>query len=145
MKKLSTQSITLFLVLFLFSFLSHAQIGTTTVSDTSLYRRLGGESRIGYLISEAMANMAQDRRINMRLARADVYKMEKDWDSIICNKTGGACSLPLISKKIKITEPEWNAGIEDIIKSLDKFKIREAEKTELINVITALRKDYFNE
>ena len=145
MKKLSIPSISLVLVLFLFSFSSFAQTVTTTVSETSLYRRLGAESGIIAVIEEAVANMIRDDRINMRFVRADPNKIKKDWDSIICNKTGGTCTLPVITQKIKITEPEWKAAIEDIIMALDKFKPREVEKKELLNVINALRKDYFKE
>ena len=140
MKKI-TASITVVVLCFIFCGASFAQVNT---NDSSLYTRLGGKERIAYYITEAVANMAGDRRINARLAMSDMRMIQKNWDSIICNKTGGNCTLPVFPKKFKATDIEWNAAIEDVTAALTKFKVKEKEKLELLEVIKALRKDFFN-
>ncbi len=140
MKKL-TASFTVAVLCFIFCAASFAQVSS---KDTSLYTRLGGKERIGYYIMETVANMAGDKRINARLAMSDIRMIQKNWDSIICNKTGGNCTLPVFPKKFKVTDPEWNAAIEDVTAALDKFKVNAKEKFALLEVIKTLRKDFFN-
>ncbi len=144
MKKILIQPTNLLLIVFLFCFLLSANAGTSNLpSDTSLYSHLGGKDGITRLIDEAIANLVSDRRINMRFARADVNNLKKDWNNIICNRSGSNCDLPVISKKIKVTDTEWKAGIEDISAALDKFRVPDPEKSQILATINALRKDYF--
>ena len=135
MKKILTLTVILFA----------SVVATSAQTDTSLYKRLGGQEGIMAIIDEAIANMASDRRINMKLARADIRVLKNNMDSVVCNKAGGNCQLPTISKKIKLTESEWKAGIEDVTKALNKFGVGPREKSELLELIDILKKDYFEE
>lgn len=140
MKKI-TASFTVVVLCFIFSPSLFAQVNS---KDSSLYSRLGGKDRISYYIMETIANMASDKRINTRLAMSDMRMIQKNWDSIICNKTGGNCTPPVFPKKFKVSDPEWNAAIEDVTAALDKYKVNAKEKLELLEIIKALRKDFFN-
>ena len=42
---------------------------------------------------------------------------------------------------LKIGVADFNALVEDLVKSLDKFKVPEAEKTELLNVLGPMKGD----
>jgi hemoglobin len=40
-----------------------------------------------------------------------------------------------------ITEAEWNATVEDLVKSLNKFKVGQKEQQELLSVLGTMKKD----
>ena len=42
---------------------------------------------------------------------------------------------------MKITEAEWNATVEDLVKALDKHKVPEKEKQELLGLLAPMRPD----
>jgi hemoglobin len=132
--------------IFLFSLTSFTLIfcsSSSAQSDTTLYKRIGGKDAITMLGNDFLANMVSDSRINKRFARADVKALIINWDSIICNKTGGNCRLPTNLQKPKLTDSEWAIGIENITNTLDKFRVPKREALEFIAVLNALRKDYF--
>jgi len=43
-------------------------------------------------------------------------------------------------KGMNITEAEWNATVEALVKALDKRKIPEKEKTELLGLLGPMKK-----
>ena len=89
--------------------------------------------------------LLEEIETKLKLARADIRVLKNNMDSVVCNKAGGNCQLPTISKKIKLTESEWKAGIEDVTKALNKFGVGPREKSELLELIDILKKDYFEE
>ena len=44
-------------------------------------------------------------------------------------------------KGMKISEGEWNATVENLVKALDKRKVGETEKKELINALGPMKSD----
>ena len=42
---------------------------------------------------------------------------------------------------LSISEADWNAAVKDITDSLDKFKVPDKEKTDVLNLLTTLKKD----
>ena len=62
----------------------------------------------------------------------------------ICEATGGPCSylgreMKVTHAGMKITDAEWNATVEALVKALDRRKVSEKEKTELIGVLGSLK------
>jgi len=45
---------------------------------------------------------------------------------------------------MKITDAEFNALVEDLVKSLDKFKVPPAEKNELLTALGSMKGDIVN-
>ena len=135
--------VTLFIFSLFNTSLSAQTNSSQTNNDTSLYHRLGGADAIEALLNEAIANMVTDRIINIRFVKSDIKTLKANWNNIICNKTGGKCDLPTFPEKFKASDPEWEAGIGDIKKALNRFKVREQEQSELLVILNALRKDFF--
>jgi hemoglobin len=46
---------------------------------------------------------------------------------------------------MKIADPEFNALVSDLIKSLDKFKVGEREKNELLAALGGMKGDIVNQ
>jgi hemoglobin len=137
----------------LFSVLSIAVIGCSTLDTQAgqprqklLYDRLGGKSGITAVIDQFVANVAKDKRINERFATTDISRLKRNLVDQVCMASGGPCTYTGRDMKsthagMKITTADFNALVEDLIASLDKFKVREPEKKELLGILGPMKKD----
>ncbi len=119
--------------------------------DKSLYDRLGGKKAITAVVDDFVANVAADARINkfFALAASDPKRMatfkEKLVDQI-CQAGGGPCKYAGKSMKeahagMGISTADFNALVEDLVKALDKLKVGEKEKNELLSVLGPMKGD----
>src|SRR5262249_33117541 len=58
----------------------------------------------------------------------------------ICQVTGGPCKytgrdMKTAHKNMGVTEGEFNALVEDLVKALDKFNVKDKEKNELLKIL----------
>ncbi len=122
-------------------------VAATTVSaDSLLYDRLGGKAAITSVVDDFVANVAADARINARFAKTDIPHLKQMLVDQICQATGGPCTYTGKNMRdahtgMKITEADFNALVEDLTKSLDKFKVPEREKTELLTALGGMKGD----
>ncbi len=127
--------------------------GGTGATDTtkSLYDRLGGKDAITAVVEDFVGNVASDKRINQQFnaAAADPNEMAHFKQMLvdqICEATGGPCkytgkTMPEAHKGMNITEEAFNNLVEDLKKSLDKFKVGAQEQTELLTALGGLKGD----
>jgi len=116
----------------------------------SLYDRLGGKPAIQAVVDDFVGNVAADRRINQRFANANIPWLKTMLVDQICEATGGPCKYTGQSMKaahagMKITDAEFNALVEDLVKSLDKFKVPAQEKSELLSALGGMKGDIVNQ
>ena len=114
------------------------------MTDKSLYERLGGLDAIKAVVDDFVANVAADPTINARFASTDVPHFKQMLVDQICEATGGPCkyrgaSMVDSHRGMKITEAEFNALVEDLVKSLDKFKVPAQEKNELLTALGSMK------
>lgn len=119
---------------------------TTTGGEKSLYDRLGGKDAITAVVDDFVANVAADTRINAMFANADIPKLKTNLVDQICQATGGPCTYTGKNMKdshagMNIKEADFNALVEDLKKSLDKFKVPEKEQGELLGALAAMKGD----
>jgi hemoglobin len=112
----------------------------------SLYERLGGLPYIQAVVDDFVANVAADDRINKRFEKTNIPVLKKHLVDQICEATGGPCKYTGRDMKtshtgMKITEAEWNATVEALVKTLDKYKVPEREKNELLGLIGPMKPD----
>jgi hemoglobin len=112
----------------------------------SLYERLGGVEAIVAVIHDFIGNVAADKRINQRFANADIPRLEKLLVEQVCMATGGPCkytgrSMPDAHRGMKISGDEFTALVEDLVKSLDKYKVGDTEKKELLGALGGMKGD----
>ena len=112
----------------------------------SLYDRLGGKSSISAVVDQFVANVAADTRINGRFATTDIRKLKGHLVDQICMATGGPCTYSGRDMKtthagMKISNGDFGALVEDLVKSLDMFKVPAREKGELLDLLGAMKKD----
>jgi len=117
--------------------------------EPTLYQRLGGREAIKLVVDDFVANMAADPRVNGRFKGLDgarVAKLQTNLADQICDAAGGPCAylgrdMKTTHTGMGITEAEWNATVEDLVKSLNKFKVGQKEQQELLSALGAMKKD----
>ncbi|HLL72032.1 MAG TPA: group 1 truncated hemoglobin [Pyrinomonadaceae bacterium] len=121
---------------------------TTAASATqkSLYERLGGLDAIKAVVGEFAARVLADERVNKKFAKTDAARLTHYLVEQVCAATGGPCrytgnSMKKAHKNMKVTEGEFTALVEDLVKALDKFNVPETEKNELLGALAKMKGD----
>lgn len=99
-----------------------------TGTEQSLYEQLGGETAIRAVVAELVKNIAADGRINWMFANADLPALEGALHDQICAATGGGCTYSGADMKtahagMAITDAQFNALVEDLLKALDTLGV----------------------
>jgi hemoglobin len=118
-------------------------------SEPTLYQRLGGREAIKGVVDDFVANVVADPRVNSRfkgLQPAAVAKLQTNLADQICDATGGPCAylgrdMKATHAGMGITDAEWSATVEDLVKSLNKFKVGAKEQQELLAILGPMKKD----
>ena len=123
--------------------------GRGAPATPSLYRRLGGREGIAMVVGDFTTNMTGDARVNARfksMKPPEVEKLKSNLADQICEASGGPCSylgkdMKTTHAGMKITEAEWNATVENLVKALDKHKVDAQAKQELLGTLGPMKKD----
>jgi hemoglobin len=120
--------------------------GGSAVAEKSLYDRLGGKDAITAVVEDFVGNVAGDKRINAFFANADIPHLKQMLVDQICEATGGPCKYTGKDMKtshngMNVKDADFNALVEDLVKSLDKFKVPEKEKGELLGALSKMHDD----
>ena len=112
----------------------------------SLYDRLGGLPAIDAVVTDFLGNVAGDTRIQARFALSDLKDLKLKLVDQVCAATGGPCSykggdMKTVHKGMRIKSAEFDALVEDLVKSLDKFKVPAQEKGELLGALGPMKAD----
>lgn len=112
--------------------------------EKSLYDRLGGVNAISAVTDEFIKNAAADTRINAKFAKTDIPRLRLHLIEQLCAVTGGPCTytgkdMKSTHKNMKVTEGEFNALVDDLVKALDKFNVPDKEKTDLLKLLGPLK------
>jgi hemoglobin len=118
---------------------------------TPLFERLGGLEAISAVVDQFLANVVADSRINGFFAAtvqspARVQRLRQNLIDQVCAGSGGPCEYKGRDMKsahvgLAITDVEFDALVEDLVKALDQFKVPTAEKAALIGVLAPMRGD----
>jgi hemoglobin len=129
-----------------------ASMGSDTPAPAampSLYKRLGGREGITTVVNDFTVNMAADPRVNERFKDAKPAELEQFKSKLadqICEATGGPCSyygkdMKTAHKGMNISEAEWNATVENLVKALDKNNVDVRSKQELLGALGPMKND----
>src|SRR5215469_11186579 len=117
----------------------------SAAGDKTLYQRLGGKKAITAVVDEFVGRVAGDSRINgffkdtaadpKRLAHFKMNLVDQ-----ICEASGGPCKYKGKDMKtahagMGVTGDAFNALVQDLVATLDKFKVKEADKNALLGVL----------
>lgn len=118
-------------------------------SDKSLYQRVGGYDALAAVVDDFIGRLVADKRFEKFFVGHSEDSTKKIRQHIVdqfCAATGGPClytgrDMKTTHKGLGITESDWDAAAKHLTASLDKFKVPEKEKGELLGFVTSLKKD----
>lgn len=113
------------------------------VQAPTLYERLGGHAALTTVVDDAIVNVSADPRISRRFANAGPG-LTKSLVDLLCLRAGGPCKyhgldMATAHEGMFIRDDEFDALVEDIAKSLDKFKVPAREKGEALAILRQMR------
>jgi len=114
--------------------------------ERSLFERLGGIDAITAVVEDFRDRVAGDDRINLKFARTDLGRLRKMLIDQVCEATGGPCqyrgrSMNEAHAGMKVTKGEFNALVDDLVATLNQFKVPSAEQDELLAILGPLQSD----
>ncbi len=115
-----------------------ASMAPQAASDKSLYERLGGKQAIVVVVDDFVGRVAADDRINKFFAKADVPRLKTRLVDQICE---ASADMKTAHRGMGITNAAFDALVGDLVATLDKFKVGEREKSELLGALGPMKKD----
>ena len=117
--------------------------------EKSLYMRLGGYDAIAAVSDEFIVKLATGKRLKrfvVGLSDDSKKKLRQHLVDFLCNLTGGPCAytgrdMKTVHTGLGIDEDDWQEGVDALVAVLDKFKVPEKEKTEVVTAFGTLKKD----
>lgn len=115
-------------------------------AQKSLYERLGGKPAIQSVVDDFIGNVAGDPRINGFFGGANIPRLNSMLVNQICEASGGPCKysgrdMKSVHAGMGVNEGHFNALVEDLVKSLDKYQVPAQEKKELLTALASMRGD----
>jgi hemoglobin len=112
----------------------------STMAQSTLYDRLGGKPAITAVVDDFISNVAADPKINGRFANANIAHLKQLLVEQICAGSGGPCvysgrDMEAAHRGMNIRGEEFDTLVGDLVKSLDKFKVPDREKGELLALL----------
>jgi hemoglobin len=117
--------------------------------QASLYKRLGGYDAIAAVTDDFIGRLATDKQLSRFFVGHSEDSLKRIRQLIVdqlCAATGGPCvyvgrDMKTAHKGMGITEADWSATVNDLIATLDKFKVPAKEKEELLGAVSTFKKD----
>ena len=123
-----------------------ASMEPQSMADKSLYQRLGGKDAITAVVDDFVNRVAADNRINGFFAKANVPRLKAQLVDQICEASGGSCKytgrdMKAVHKGMGVTGAAFDALVGDLVATLDKFKVGEREKKDLLGALGPMKTD----
>jgi hemoglobin len=113
---------------------------------SSLYDRLGGANAVVAVVDDFVARCAGDDRINKKFARTDIPRLKKMLADQVSEATGGTATYTGRDMKethqgMGVTGGEFDALVEDLVASLNRFDVPKAEQEQLLGLLGPMRSE----
>ena len=117
--------------------------------EKSLYERLGGYNAIAAVTDDVFGRMVEDKQIARFFVGhgTDTKKRQRQLIvDMLCESAGGPCiytgrDMKTTHTGLNITESDWEIGIKHLTATLDKFKVPQKEKSEMLAAVSGLKQD----
>lgn len=123
--------------------------GPVLPSNASLYRRLGGYDALAAVTDDFVARLLGDPKMAPYFEQVDDKGKQRLRQMVVdqlCAATGGPCiyvgaDMPTAHKGLQISETAWTVAAGYLADTLDKFKVPEREKGEVLAFVISLKND----
>ena len=125
-----------------------AQDGPTQMKK-SLYERLGGYNAVAAVVDDFVGRLVTDRQFERFFVGHSTDSKKRIRQHIVdqfCAAAGGPCVYTGRTMKdshtgLGISEAEWEAAAKHLVASLDKYKVPEREKKDLLAFVSSVKGD----
>ena len=113
----------------------------------SLYKRLGGYDAIAAVTDDLLGHLdPQLSKFFVGFNNESKTRIRQHFIDFLCKASGGPCAymgqdMKTAHAGINITEQDWAASVKDLQATLDKFKVPERERSEVLNLVSSLKGD----
>ena len=115
----------------------------------TLYQRLGGYDAIAAVVDDFVGRLVSDKQFERFFVGHSTDSKKRIRQHILdqfCAGAGGPCiytgrTMKASHEGLGITEAEWDAAAKHLVATLDKFKVPEAEKKELLAFVGTQKND----
>lgn len=122
---------------------------TVRAQEKSLYERVGGYNALAAVVDDFVGRLVADKQFEKFFAGHSTDSKKRIRQHILdqfCAATGGPCiytgrDMKTTHGGLGITNAEWDAAARHLAASLDKFKVPEKEKGEILTFVTTLKND----
>ncbi|MDT5159097.1 MAG: hemoglobin [Acidobacteriota bacterium] len=120
-----------------------------TQKGKSLYERLGGYNAVAAVVDDFVGKLITDKQFERFFVGHSTDSKKRIRQHIVdqfCAAAGGPCIYTGRTMKdshagLGITEAEWDAAAKHLVATLDKFKVGEQEKKDLLAFVGSLKND----
>ena len=117
--------------------------------EKSLYERVGGYNALAAVVDDFIGRLVADKQFEKFFVGHSTDSKKQIRQHILdqfCAATGGPCiytgrEMKTSHAGLGITNADWDAAAKHLVASLDKFKVPEKEKGEILAFVTSLKKD----
>lgn len=117
--------------------------------EKSLYDRVGGYNALAAVVDDFIVRLVTDKQFEKFFIGQSNDSKKRIRQHILdqfCAATGGPCvytgrDMKTSHAGLAITNADWDAAAKHLVASLDKFKVPEKEKGEILSFVTSLKKD----
>ena len=115
----------------------------------SLYKRLGGYDAIAAVSDDFVVRLVTDKQIGrflVGLSDSSKARLRQNFIDQVCQATGGPCvyvgrDTKTAHKGLGITGSDWDQSVKLLVETLDKFKVAQKEKDDLLAIVSSLKPD----
>jgi hemoglobin len=116
-------------------------------TEKSLYERLGGKPALEVVAKDLSDEMSKDSQLKKYCGNIKGEERQKALSNLVdflCMATGGPCKykgkdMESAHKNLGITQKDWDRFVKIAINVLDKHKVPDKEKNELLNAVASLK------
>jgi len=125
--------------------LAQAQVSTSP----ALYKRVGGYDAIAAVTDDFLGRLATDKQMSRFFVGVSADSLKKLRPHVVdqlCEATGGPCyyfgrSMKTVHAGLGITETDWQITVKHLMATLDKFKVPDKERSEILTMFAGLKSD----
>jgi hemoglobin len=118
-------------------------------SPPALCKRLGGYDAIAAVTDDFIGRLAGDKQLERFFDGVSADSQKKLRQHVVdqlCEATGGPCiytgrTMKTSHTGLGISESDWQLAVKHLVATLDKVKVPEKEKGELLAIASSLKAD----
>jgi hemoglobin len=119
---------------------------TPAAPEAKLFDRLGGLPAITAVVGKTIDSAARDPRTSRSFKGIKLQGVKESVVAQLCEATGGPCkyeggSMPKVHNGLDITGAEFDAFAQQLVATLDEFKVGAREKDDLLKILGPMKKD----